>query len=111
MTANARDALRHLTTAFEDHLEAIATRRGPNDAAVDDAYDVLAETFERYEEALDVEFAESVPMVLDDADEDGDFVEVDDDEADDDETEDIDAHAEEDEDQLDDDIVEFDLKS
>ncbi len=111
MTANARDALRHLTTAFEDHIEAIATRRGPNDAAVDDAYDVLAESFERYEDALDVEFAESVPMVLDDADDDGgegdrgEFID------DDDESEDIDAHAEEDEDQLDDDIVEFDLKS
>lgn len=95
---------------MEHHLEAVATRRGPVDSAVDDAYDAVAEAFERYEEALDVEFAEALPLVLEDTDEDFD------DDSDDDndvltlDDEEIDPHAVEDEDELDDDIEEFELR-
>jgi hypothetical protein len=71
MEAEVREALRHLITAFENHLEAVASRRSPDDAAVDDAYEALAAAFERYEEKLDLEFAEALPVVLDDADDDG----------------------------------------
>ncbi len=118
MESDSREALRILTTAFEVHLDAIASRRGPEDAAVDDAYDALAEAYERYEEALDDEYGESAPFIVDESDADDDFADEDDDEDDDDseaevvETDEIlDDHAEEDEDELDDDIVEFDLKS
>jgi hypothetical protein len=80
MEAEVRDALRHLITAFENHLEAVASRRSPDDAAVDDAYEALAAAFERYEEKLDLEFAEGLPVVLDDVDVD-DEDDVEDDEA------------------------------
>jgi len=101
MSANAREALRLLVASLEEHLEAVASRRGPTDAAVDDAYEGVATAFEKYEEALDLEFAEGLPIVLD---EDDDFDEPVDDE-------DLDPHAVEDDDEMDDDIEEFDLRS
>lgn len=113
MSTQAREALRLLVAALETHLEAAASRRGPIDAAVDDAYDAVAEAFEVYEEALDVEFAESLPLVIEDDDQyDDDEASDDDDESDDDvvSDEEIDPHAEEDEDDLDDDLDEFDLR-
>ncbi len=93
MEADVREALRHLITAFENHLEAVASRRSPDDAAVDDAYEALAAAFERYEEKLDLEFAEGLPVVLDDADDDGDddFEYVDDDADDDADDDEIDG--------------------
>ena len=97
MSARAREALLLLTAAMETHLDAIVNRRSPDDATVDDAYEALAEAFERYEETLDVEFAEGLPMILD---EDDEFVD-----------EDLDPHANEDDDELDDDLEEFDLRS
>lgn len=113
MSTHARDALRLLISALEAHLEAVATRRGPIDAAVDDAYDAVAEAFEAYEEALDIEFAESLPLVLEDDDQyDSEDEDEDDDDDDDDQDDEgaIDAHAEEDEDDMDDDLEEFDLR-
>ena len=112
MSVDAREALRLLTDAFQVHLEAVANRRGPEDTAVDDAYDALAEAFERYEESLDDEFGESLPIVIDEL-EDGDL--EDDDDDDDDEVadaniDDLDPHAEEDEDEMDDDIEAFSLR-
>lgn len=107
MSSNAREALRHLTAAFEAHLEAVASRRSPTDAAVDDAFDALAEAFEAYEDALDSAYGESLPLVLDEDesegyDDDADFEDDDDDEAD--------AEADRSEDELDDDLEEFDLR-
>lgn len=98
MTLNAREALRHLTAALEAHLEAVDQRRSAEDAAVDDAFEAVAAAFERYDEALDAEYGESLPLVIDDGDDD-DF----DEDA-------LDPHAEENEDDLDDDIEEFDLR-
>ena len=95
MSADAREALRRLTAAFEEHLGAVASRRGDEDAAVDDAYEALAEAFVRYEEALDIEYAETLPVLLDE-----DF---------DDES--LDGHAEEDEEDMDDDMDDFDLRN
>ena len=106
MTANSREALRLLVAALEQHLEAVATRRSPEDAVVDDAYESVADAFERYEEALDLEFAEGLPIVLDEDDELGpvdENLEIEDDA--------LDPHAVEDEDELDDDLDEFDLRS
>lgn len=131
MSNNAREALRQLTGALEAHLEAVLARRSSEDAAVDDAFDAVAEAFERYEEALDSTFGESLPIVLDDDltesyDDDDDDDESDDDTDDtddfddsDDEDDDdaadplpegIDAHAVKNDDELDDDIEEFDLR-
>lgn len=106
MSTNAREALRHLTAAFEAHLEAVSARRSPEDAAVDDAFDALAEAFERYEDALDSAFGETLPVILD---EDGgayDDAEYDNDA----ESDDIDGHADENDDEMDDDMEEFDLR-
>ena len=106
MSASAREALLLLTAALETHLDAIVNRRSPDDAMVDDAYEALAEAFERYEDALDSEFAEGLPMILD---EDDEFEE--DEDADIAVDEDLDPHANEDDNELDDDIEEFDLRS
>lgn len=116
MSTNSREALRQLTGALEAHLEAVIARRSTEDAAVDDAFDAVAEAFERYEDALDSAFGESLPLVLDDdLNESYDEEDIDDDEDDDDdpegfEPEGIDGHAVEDEDEMDDDIEAFDLR-
>ena len=131
MSTNAREALRQLTGALEAHLEAVLARRSSEDAAVDDAFDAVAESFERYEEALDSTFGESLPIVLDDdltesyddddEDDDSDDDSDSDDDRDDEDDEDdddaadplpegIDAHAVKNDDELDDDIEEFDLR-
>jgi len=102
MSANAREALLLLTAALETHLDAIENRRAPEDAMVDDAYEALADAFERYEDALDAEYAEGLPMILDE-DEEFEVVAVAD--------EQLDPHANEDDDEMDDDIEEFDLRS
>src|SRR5664279_839277 len=100
MSTNAREALRQLTGALEAHLEAVLARRSSEDAAVDDAFDAVAESFERYEEALDSTFGESLPIVLDD-----DLTEsYDDDDEDDDSDDDSDSDDDrDDEDDEDDD--------
>jgi hypothetical protein len=103
MSASAREALLLLTAAFETHLDAIENRRSPEDAMVDDAYEALAEAFERYEEALDLEYAEGLPMLLDEDDEMDEEADAADEE--------LDAHANEDDDEMDDDLEEFDLRS
>ena len=109
MSARAREALLLLTAALETHLDAIVNRRSPDDAMVDDAYEALAEAFDRYEDALDVEYAEGLPMILDEDEEfEDDVVEGTDVEADEEE---LDPHAVEDDDEMDDDIEEFDLRS
>ena len=91
MEAEVRESLRHLITAFENHLEAVTSRRSPDDAAVDDAYEALAAAFERYEEKLDLEYAEGLPLVLDDADDGDDDADFEYEEGDDEDDEDDDA--------------------
>jgi hypothetical protein len=121
MSTNAREALRQLTGALEAHFEAVLARRSAEDAAVDDAFDAVAEAFERYEDALDSTFGESLPIVLDDDDELAESYEGDDDDDDDDGDEfddddeaplpeGIDGHAVKNDDEIDDDIEEFDLR-
>ncbi|WP_084631892.1 hypothetical protein [Demequina aestuarii] len=128
MSAEATEALRRLMAALEEHLEAIAMRRGDADAAVDDAYEAVATEFERYEDILDSEYGETLPLVLDDSEGDEydgeDDVDDDDDDPDDDQGDDdtgasgddpdadeaLDPHAVEDDDDMDDDIDEFDLR-
>ena len=111
MESDAREALRHLTNAFELHLDAVVARRSPEDAAVDDAYEALALAFERYEDILDLEYAEGLPIVLegdDDSDEDGED-DLDDDDDDDDGAIDDEVIVDDDAEDGPDDLDEFNL--
>ena len=83
MTVEPCAALDRLVAALEAHHHAVATRRSDDDPAVDDAYDVLADAYEVYEDSLATVFGEVTPFYLAD--------EIDDDEDDeDDDLEDID---------------------
>ncbi|MBD5787287.1 primosomal protein [Cellulosimicrobium terreum] len=71
MTADPRAALDRFVAALEAHHHAVASRRGEDDPAVDDAYDVLADAFEVYDESLGQVYGEETPFYLaDDEDED-----------------------------------------
>ena len=85
MTVDPRAALDRFVAALEAHFAAVANRRGDEDSAVDDAYDVLADAFDVYDEALGNTYGEALPVVL--ADDDDDDDDVDDDDVDDDDAE------------------------
>jgi hypothetical protein len=70
MTADPRAALDRFVAALESHYHAVSTRRGDDDPAVDDAYEVLADAFEVYEDALAQVYAEVTPFYLDDGEDD-----------------------------------------
>lgn len=72
MTIDPRAALDRLIAALEAHYTAVATRRGEDDPAVDDAYDILADAFEVYDDALATVHGEATPFYLVDDDEDDD---------------------------------------
>jgi hypothetical protein len=91
MTVDPRAALDRFVAALEAHYHAVATRRGEDDPAVDDAYDVLADAFEVYDDALATVHNEATPFYLVD-DED----EVVDDVANGDDTGDYDAEVDDD---------------
>ncbi|WP_448060501.1 primosomal protein [Cellulomonas hominis] len=79
MTIDPRAALDRLIAALEAHYHAVATRRGEDDPAVDDAYDILADAFEVYDDALGTVHGEATPFYLaEEDDEDGDDDESDD---------------------------------
>ena len=96
MTTDPRAALDRLVEALEAHLAASAARRGPSDAGVARAYDILADAFETYDEALYAAYEETTPFDLYDEDED----EEPDDEEDDDLREDLGDVEDVDEDDL-----------
>jgi len=85
MTADPRAALDRLIAALEAHYLALATRRGEDDPAVDDAYDILADAFEVYDDALATVHGEATPFELADDDDDDDEDDEDDEDDDDDE--------------------------
>ena len=64
MTVDPRAALDRFVAALEAHYHAVATRRGEDDPAVDDAYDVLADAFEVYDDALATVHNEATPFYL-----------------------------------------------
>jgi hypothetical protein len=75
MTVDPRAALDRLIAALEAHYNAVASRRGEDDPGVDDAYDVLADAFEAYDDALGTVYSEATPFYLaeeDDEDDDED---------------------------------------
>ena len=78
MTVEPRAALDRLVAALEAHHHAVATRRSDDDPAVDDAYDVLADAYEVYEDSLATVFGEVTPFYLaDEVDEDDDDLDED----------------------------------
>jgi len=89
MTVDPRAALDRLLAALEAHFHAVASRRGDSDPAVDDAYDVLADAFEVYDDSLVQVYAETLPFYLaddesdDDEDDDEDLDDMDEDDLDD----------------------------
>jgi hypothetical protein len=73
MATDPRAALDRFVAALEAHHSALSARRGEDDPAVDDAYDVLADAFEAYDDALGTVYGEATPFYLvDDEDEDDD---------------------------------------
>ncbi len=88
MTADPRAALDRFVAALEGHYHAVSSRRGEEDPAVDDAYEVLADAFEVYEDALAQVYTEVTPFYLDDDDDDD---EDDDEDGDDDGELDVDV--------------------
>ena len=64
MTTEPRAALDRLIAALEAHLSAASRRQGEADPAVVSAYQVLADAFESYDEALYDAYDEVTPFVL-----------------------------------------------
>ncbi len=90
MTVEPRAALDRFVAALEAHFHAVSTRRTDDDPAVDDAYDVLADAFEVYEDALARVFSETMPVgLLDDDDEDDEDEDLDEDDDLDDDLDDL----------------------
>jgi hypothetical protein len=88
MTADPRAALDRFVAALEGHLHAVETRRGDDDPSVDDAYEVLADAFEVYEDSLAQVYTEVTPFYLDDGEDEDDEDDEDEDEDDEDEDDD-----------------------
>lgn len=87
MTVDPRAALDRLIAALEAHFNAVSARRADDDPAVDDAYDVLADAFEVYDDALARVHSETLPFGLlddDSEDDDEDDDEIDEDDLDED---------------------------
>ena len=78
-----RAALDRFLAALEAHFHAVSSHRGDDDPGVDDAYEVLADAFEFYEDALARVHEETLPFIIpdeeDDADLDEDDLDVEDD--------------------------------
>jgi hypothetical protein len=62
MAQEPRFALQQFIAALERHHEAAAMRRGEDDPAVQNAYEVLKNAFLDYEEALESSFGEWLPF-------------------------------------------------
>lgn len=97
MTVDPRAALDRLIAALEAHYHAVESRHGEDDPAVDDAYDVLADAFEVYDDALGTVFGEATPFYLGEEDESDDEESDEDEDQDDDSDEDWSAEDEDDE--------------
>jgi len=103
MTSDPRAALDRLVAALEAHLQAASRRTGEVDPAVASAFQILADAFTSYDEALYAAYDEVTPFVL--------YDEAEDDDLDDDEDDDEDDDLDDDEDELEDidDDLEVDL--
>lgn len=98
MTVDPRAALDRLMASLEAHFHAVSTRRGEDDPKVDDAYDVLADAFEVYDDAMVRVHGETLPFYLADDDTDDETDDDEDDADDDDEDDDLELDLDEDDD-------------
>jgi hypothetical protein len=64
MAQDARIALQQFIASLERHLEAVVSRHGSNDPAVEQAYYQLEDAFLNYEEALGEKYEEYLPISL-----------------------------------------------
>jgi hypothetical protein len=95
MTADPRAALDRFIAALEAHFNAVSARRGEDDPAVDDAYYVLADAYEVYDEALAQVHGEATPFYLAEDDEDDDESDDDEDQSDDESDDSLDEEFDE----------------
>lgn len=84
MTVDPRAALDRFQAALEAHFHAVSSRRDEDDPAVDDAYDVLADAFEVYDDSLVRVHGETLPFYLADEDTDDEDDDLDEDDLDED---------------------------
>ena len=59
-------ALRQLIAALERHLDTCASKRPGSDQEIQEAYDQVAQTFEKYEDVLESVYGEYLPIVAED---------------------------------------------
>jgi hypothetical protein len=59
-------ALRQLVAALERHLDACNTKRSGSDQEIQEAYDQVADAFEKYEDVLESSYGEYLPIVAED---------------------------------------------
>jgi hypothetical protein len=64
MAQDARIALQQFIASLERHFEAIASRRGAEDPAVEQAYFQIEDAFLNYEESLNEKYEEYLPISL-----------------------------------------------
>jgi hypothetical protein len=64
MTTDARAALQALIASLERHLDAVSSKRSPEDPAVEQAYLQIEDAFLGYEEALAQNYDEYLPIEL-----------------------------------------------
>jgi hypothetical protein len=64
MNIDARAALQALIASLERHLDAVSSKRSPEDPAVEQAYLQIEDAFLGYEEALAQNFDEYLPIEL-----------------------------------------------
>jgi hypothetical protein len=64
MALEPRIALQQLIASLEKHLEAVLAKRGPDDSSVEQAYFQLEDAFLNYEESLDENCQEDLPIVV-----------------------------------------------
>jgi len=96
MTVDPRAALDRLIAALEAHFNAVQARHGEDDPAVDDAYDVLADAFEVYDDALGTVYGEATPFYLGEEDDEEESDDEDESEDDDDDLDETDWSEDED---------------
>ena len=56
-------ALQRLTAALARHLDACSSKRDGSDQEIQEAYDQVADAFEKYEDVLEAAFGEVLPLV------------------------------------------------
>jgi hypothetical protein len=64
MAQDARIALQQFIASLERHFEAITSRRGAEDPAVEQAYFQIEDAFLNYEESLNEKYEEYLPISL-----------------------------------------------